>query len=714
LSSAKIVLEKLTTILSTPFDSEEEFDQSLFTAFTECLQQEVHQHQVLDNNTMDDHCFLFKRPKNPKVNLPVGVEYAVGLARQTAVARDLYHRITTDAETIAPLLSEHHSASSSICTMSNNDSISPYDHAVCLFEKDVKGMNNTWTVKDCFAVVELKTSDSTCTDGFDLDLNVRQKGHICEPYLDQKRYKALGQALLYTLEGVLPFHARRGILHKSLPVVILAGIKKDKPKPLKILANKENTTKKEVDEDDNCEPPSVAANEPDAKKPRWLRSVSASLEIPEACGDLVTYSVHDFVKFYDDPMKEMTSMERALVLYIDTITFGLKSAFAVLRAIENGDMPPPQPASGQCLMIGSENNKLDCQLCASPIHGANGIVTKGPKWKVSQGELFAGTLNVHAIDFDGSFVTFFDDALINESAVKVIVKVSSVAVHSWLVDPSDSFSALKTIGLEIRSSLAMLHLFCLQEEMHRMKKQAFQQEASPSEEMKWMKARAKLQTEIGSVLYAAVETNAGMLTIMSDLSAQGYTTLSAAAGPNVNLSVLWEGFSNLVTNVLLPLASMGIVHADIRPGFDETSNILCKFDEEGASLKLIDYESLVKISTFVAPRKGNYIKLVPNWTATTFVWWQCLAVAYAWKEKVPAKTFSDDKGENALVVRLMNDFCFESEIRGNNKEGRKPLLPANFVGYAYANRSPRRLSPIRFENLQIISKTSDRVAAFHF
>jgi hypothetical protein len=382
-------------------------------------------------------------------------------------------------------------------------------------------------------------------------------------------------------------------------------------------------------------------------------------------------------------------MERALVLYIDTITFGLKSAFTVLGAIEeDGEMPPPKPASGQRLMIGG-NELLDCQFCASPIHGANAFVTsRGPedgpnKWTVTQGELFRGTLNVHAIDFkEGLIVTFFDKKDRKKNSVKkVIVKVSSVAVHYWLVEPLYAFSALHSIR-SLPFSLDVL-MQALNATPNHTQAPLF------SEERRLIYERAALEKEIGSVLYAAVQTRTGLLTIMADLSAQQYKTLNAKTNSG-KLSILWRGFQDLVEHVLLPLASMAIIHADIRPGFDDTANVLFRFVEgeagdSKASMKLIDYESLVSIQNWLSPRnQGHYICKggESKWTAETFVWWQCLAVAYAWKEKVTAKTFADDKADNALVVCLKNDFCLtETKIR-EKETGWKPLLPLKFVQYA--------------------------------
>jgi hypothetical protein len=100
---------------------------------------------------------------------------------------------------------------------------------------------------------------------------------------------------------------------------------------------------------------------------------------------------------------------------------------------------------------------------------------------------------------------------------------------------------------------------------------------------------------------------------------------------------LWAGFEELVKEVLLPMAQLGIVHPDIRPGFDTTFNILCKMDEgdEKASLKLIDFESLVLVNRWNAPEgDGRYIRFESNWDATTFLWWQCVCLAYSWKNEL--------------------------------------------------------------------------------
>jgi hypothetical protein len=184
------------------------------------------------------------------------------------------------------------------------------------------------------------------------------------------------------------------------------------------------------------------------------------------------------------------------------------------------------------------------------------------------------------------------------------------------------------------------------------------------------------QNEISSVLVAAVRMNAGMVTIMRDLSAEGYIALKPKDHPN-KLRSLWAGFSDLVNHVLVPMAKMNFIHADLRPGYDETSNILCRIERDGsASLKLIDFESLVEIMDWKAPLSGSYMKRENGWTAPTFVWWQCVAMAYALEGKVLSKTLSKEAHDNALVGRL------RVSLEGRLQDALLvPLLPEELLKY---------------------------------
>jgi hypothetical protein len=204
----------------------------------------------------------------------------------------------------------------------------------------------------------------------------------------------------------------------------------------------------------------------------------------------------------------------------------------------------------------------------------------------------------------------------------VLVKVSSTAVHSVLVNPSSTYIAL----MEIR----------------------FADSVRYGEQLK------KLVEELGSVLYAVVETDVGLLTVMADLSKIGYVSLQPIDYEN-DLLTLWDGFSELVNKVLLPMAEIAqVIHPDIRPGYDATSNILVRdsTSEGNISMKLIDYESLVRFPKWEAPETGRYLQRREIEDATTFVLWQCVAMAYFWSEKINLKP---REGEETMRILKRDD-----------------------------------------------------------
>lgn len=382
------------------------------------------------------------------------------------------------------------------------------------------------------------------------------------------RHGAFGQAIICNLGCVLIHRAKRGVLGDHIPLAMIAGKKKK----------------------ESLEPISL-------KKPPLLRWVSGRLDVPEACGDAFFYFVDDFGQFANDDNDG--SVEEALSVYVETVLFGLNAAMDVLKKLATGKMPLAVPASGQSLMFGQV--PLNLQLCASPIQGAvtSDDPSKTHNWTVSHGELFKGKLNVGEVIRNAGvrLVDFRSGRSKRFGALDVLVKVSSTTVHNLFTKPGIAYVALRIISL----------------------------------------GGKRLSKEVGSVLYAAVQTNAGMVTIMADMTKQGYGPLKPIESHN-DLAVLWGGFHDLVERVLLPMAEIGIVHADLRPGYDITYNILCKLQigRDGvkkATMKLIDYESIVHLLDWnVHGIDGRYIKPEPGWDATTYLWWQCVAIAFAWKE----------------------------------------------------------------------------------
>jgi hypothetical protein len=197
----------------------------------------------------------------------------------------------------------------------------------------------------------------------------------------------------------------------------------------------------------------------------------------------------------------------------------------------------------------------------------------------------------------------------------VLVKISSLAVHPLLVHPDKTYLALRSIRDNVD--------------------------------------RGVMKEPIGTVLYAVAKTEVGLMTIMADLSLQGYRTLH----PNAyDLKVLWGGFSKLVKSVLLPIAECAkVIHPDIRPGYDVTCNILVEESTGGATLKLIDYESLIGFQAWHAPAL-SHLQRQPHWDAVTFVWWQSVSVAYFWNQKIDAdsRAKSDPrKFEMQLMMKML-------------------------------------------------------------
>jgi hypothetical protein len=149
-------------------------------------------------------------------------------------------------------------------------------------------------------------------------------------------------------------------------------------------------------------------------------------------------------------------------------------------------------------------------------------------------------------------------------------------------------------------------------------------------------ARPKLD----DVLLAVYNAPNGLITIMKDLS-EDYNILRPGAH-GVDLFTLWAAFIELLRNVLIPMANLDIIHPDIRPGYDETSNILCRIRKRKgtvAEMKIIDFESVLLFEHWKVPSgaKSLYIGTKPGWNAKSFLWWQCVAVAYAWKQRMTQK-----------------------------------------------------------------------------
>jgi hypothetical protein len=147
----------------------------------------------------------------------------------------------------------------------------------------------------------------------------------------------------------------------------------------------------------------------------------------------------------------------------------------------------------------------------------------------------------------------------------------------------------------------------------------------------------------------------GLVQLLPNLCKQGFRPLCPellVAEGCCTWETLWSAFCEFTKDMLIPLADLGYVHSDVRPGIDETSNLL--FSSK-AGIRMIDLDSL---STFAGYRRSEaaiknarYIRLrylgfgQQKMIAEYFVYLQMICVAESWLKRVK----NDDVNANALI-----------------------------------------------------------------
>lgn len=96
-------------------------------------------------------------------------------------------------------------------------------------------------------------------------------------------------------------------------------------------------------------------------------------------------------------------------------------------------------------------------------------------------------------------------------------------------------------------------------------------------------------------------------------------------------SGLWEAIADLTARVLVPMAEVGVVHADLRFGWDSSYTLMVS-DKDQLVLQPIDLESLVPIGVRFPVVNGTFrlendrcdekTSEQPNQAALLLVWWQ--------------------------------------------------------------------------------------------
>jgi hypothetical protein len=346
-----------------------------------------------------------------------------------------------------------------------------------------------------------------------------------------------------------------------------------------------------------------------------LCCTEAYLEIPEHLGGVFSYRIERSVSFpsQNRGSEAAEAYTEAIAVFIRTLRIGLANAKAILENKESNE-----DAVSLCCSPPRE----DLYLLASPVPFAKPS-TRG--FTITQGELykFAGvdvSLEKWIRGIGESHVLLFDSS--SPNLEDCIVKVSCSTVHRSLVSPETSWNAL----LRVESA-----------------------------------GTVGLKNEIAKVLLAcAFVSRRCLITVMMDLSRPDDDTErvlsfqeNSGASPCNGLDsppVRWEAFSNLVRNVLMPLASIGVVHTDIRFDPEQWSlrNIVVDQRDGSMEFRMIDFESLVILDhalTAPQPYAISVNHLCRASTAHDFVFWQVLWVAYVWcpttrsDNLVNAKTF---------------------------------------------------------------------------
>jgi hypothetical protein len=666
-------LQSFSNVLNATYGAEAQFDKALFITLKNCLSRHnliVEEQPVLivpqqDNklcdNTAGQRAAFDEKIARPDLELKVEQagtitedhDEAAGQASPEPIV--FTYGLPTDDVTANPRYAigiarqangEHHSSGKSDGrTSSSLAANGKLNHCSCLLKQEKRG--GKWTVVKCFSNVELKI-------GLEKDRiapNV-ENGEV-QSLNPQSGKGVIYQALMYTWEWMISSHGEVEEL-KDLPWAAIIGKMKKKNE----IGGSENLESvgedgekggdAEAEDDaevaeagmaDIFESEKFGEGEIDAGKARELKAkksrgtpsvnlyrwVSGDLLVPEKCGDNFEYSVTGCGDLEEND--DFASIKGAISVYLDTLLFGLRAAKAMLTAINQDAAIGPYPTSGKHLMFGDVELE-DMKLRGKPHIGTrllrnNDTDDERSHWRASQGEIFTGRLNFHRLD---ELLVWKDDIVIfnkDDEEVSVVVKVSALSVHKFLNHPAKAWRAIETINKKYEEYETI-------KATHKIKTQ-HEWDGKNELETKW---------DLFNVLFAAEKMENALITIMADLSAD-YEGLTPSKH---DLKRLWAAFDDLVTRVLLPLADMNIIHPDIRPGSNFTSNILYIKEGKGQctipSMQLIDFDSLVMFGDWSPPLAYNfkYIKKRENWTSHAFLWWQCVTLAYAWTKKIDQKT----------------------------------------------------------------------------
>jgi hypothetical protein len=472
------------------------------------------------------------------------------------------------------------------------------DHALVLLVRRAGGTDRDWVVWRALAAVDLKAGENVCAltrSGAGGLGNVNVSAEVLDPLLVDGN-GPLAQVIMYTLAHVLPGIASLGECPRAIPFALVAC--------------KTRASKARI-------------------KQGW---VHGNLVTPSLCGGGYSYSLDA----YGEVLGEAGANHPPLAAYLDVMTKGLGAANRWLdRLVAGRPLPAPHPVSGRELRFGMltapEDLPLpvlltDVELVATPV-STYGIEprarTAHPQFRIYQGELFQATVSLQALR-SASISTarhreFWCRNTSPSNPESVLIKVSSDSCFDLLIPSGAAF-------------------------LRHLKERPWDADVAVRE--------ALSHSLLGVYL---TPDRSGLVQLLPNLQ-NDYSALSPREWPRENdgWGALWRSFAGLVRDVLIPLAGSDgqVVHADVRAGYDVTSNILCK--TEDGSMRLIDLDSLCEFGRLenlpgVTDLKHIVAKRLPDQlkSAMGFVLGQVICTAEVWLER----TLHNDVKANATIDR---------------------------------------------------------------
>ena len=353
------------------------------------------------------------------------------------------------------------------------------------------------------------------------------------------------------------------------------------------------------------------------------RYAYGNIVIPEVCGDSFSFNLLSDGTFEEDTSGE--SVTAAAAAYIKVLSFGVSMGSSIKgRALSIGKHF--YSMSGRKLHLSGHDITSSFELLRSPIS------TDKFGAAASQGEIWRGRpdSSFHLGDVE-DFLKFADIDFANSNS-SLLLKCSSKMIHNPLVGSSKSWRALKRI------------------------------------------VQKGHQEILNTVLIYAEYRNEEVTMLMHDLS-NTHKDLLPFKHSRDQFPKLWCLFCDLVRKTLLGLARIGIVHPDVRPGYDFTSNILLRLpaDEEDkrveqeqeqvqddSEMVLIDLDSLTCFEDWPVLDSPGYLNK-EDLNPYSYVWWQCLAVAMMWKRETPqSEGFAALRDKFVLSFETTN--CTAAEV----------------------------------------------------